>query len=130
MPREDFLDEIHLRILRVTEDLRMIQQELNYAVMEAPGDPELMEMLTQLPEMESLEVLKSALDQMRHFLWFYKQVIVEGSEEGDDLRQVIRQAIASDSAMGSRFSSAQKAACASEALLLHQLLEGKNHKPN
>src|SRR5574340_90692 len=69
------MDEIHLRILRVTEDLRAIQQELNCAAMQAPGDPELMETLSGKPEIDSLNVLKSALDQMRHFLWFYIQVI-------------------------------------------------------
>jgi hypothetical protein len=48
------LDEVHVRILRVTEDLRAIQRELNCAAMEAPGNPELLEALTQLPEMDSL----------------------------------------------------------------------------
>ena len=130
MPREDFLDDIHLRILRVTEDLRIIQQELNCAVMEAPGDPELMEMLTQLPEMESLDVLRSALDQMRHFLWFYKQVITEDSEDGDQLRQTIRQAVSKDAAMSPRFSAAQKFQQTQETMLLQQLFDGKNRKPN
>src|SRR5215831_18980350 len=75
MERDDYLDDVHVRILRVTEDLRAIQRELNCAAMEAPSDPELMEALSQLPEMESLQTLKSALDQMRHFLWFYMQVV-------------------------------------------------------
>ena len=73
------MDEIHLRILRVTEDLRAIQRELNCAAMQAPNDPELMEALSDPPEMESMHVLKSALDQMRHFLWFYMQVMTSGS---------------------------------------------------
>ena len=130
MPRDEFLDDIHLRILRVLEDLRVIQEELNCAVMEAPGDPELMEMLTQLPEMESLDVLKSALDQMRHFLWFYKQVMNDGSEEGDQLRQTIRQGVSPDAALSPRFSAAQKFQQTQETMLLQQLLDGKNHKPN
>ena len=73
MDREsrESMKEIHLRILRVTEDLRMIQRELNCAAMQAPTDPELMEALADPPEVESIQVLKSALDQMRHFLWFY-----------------------------------------------------------
>jgi hypothetical protein len=41
MEKGDFLDEVHVRILRVTEDLRAIQQTLNCAAMQAPGDPEL-----------------------------------------------------------------------------------------
>ena len=41
MDREnrDSMEEIHLRILRVTDDLRMIQRELNCAAMQAPTDP-------------------------------------------------------------------------------------------
>src|SRR5438128_5053399 len=78
--KDNYLDDVHVRMLRVTEDLRAIQHELNCAAMQAPNDPELMEALTQLPEIESLEMLKSALDQMRHFLWFYVQVMTTGSE--------------------------------------------------
>src|SRR6266545_7776626 len=79
------MDEIHLRILRVTEDLRAIQQELNCAAMQIPNDPELLEALSD-NEMDSLQILKSALDQMRHFLWFYMQVMTNDSELGDKLR--------------------------------------------
>ena len=50
-----------------------------------------MEALCQLPEIESLQVLKSVFDQMRHFLWFYMQVMTNESEDGDKLRQSIRQ---------------------------------------
>src|SRR5215469_5185183 len=80
MAKQDYLDDVHSRILRVTEDLRAIQRELNCAAMQAPSDPELMEALTQLPEIESIDVLKSALDQMRHFLWFYVQVMTSDTE--------------------------------------------------
>src|SRR5438105_6207196 len=80
MDKQEYLDDVHVRILRVTEDLRAIQRELNCAAMQAPSDPELMELLSQLPELESLDVLKSALDQMRHFLWFYVQVMTSGAE--------------------------------------------------
>ncbi len=80
MPDANYMDDVHVRMLRVTEDLRAIQRELNCAAMQAPGDPELMEALSQLPEIESLELLKSALDQMRHFLWFYVQVMTSGAE--------------------------------------------------
>ena len=59
------MDDLHLRIARVTEDLRTIQQELNCAAMQAPSDPELMEALNSLSETEPIETLRSALDQMR-----------------------------------------------------------------
>jgi hypothetical protein len=70
MDREsrDSMEDIHLRILRVTDDLGVIQRELNCAAMQAPTDPELMEALADPPEMESIQALKAALDQMRHFL--------------------------------------------------------------
>ena len=89
--REEYLEDVHLRILRVTEDLRAIQRELNCAAMEAPNDPELMEALSELPELEALEVLKSALDQMRHFLWFYVQVMTNDSDVGEKLRETLAQ---------------------------------------
>src|SRR5438132_13552124 len=96
MGKDEYLDDIHIRILRVTEDLRAIQRELNCAAMEAPGGPEFMKALSQLPEMDSLQVLKSALDQMRHFLWFYMQFMTNESEAGDRLRQSIRQTTSED----------------------------------
>ena len=47
LEREEYMEDVHLRILRVTEDLRAIQRELNCAAMEAPNDPELMEALSE-----------------------------------------------------------------------------------
>ena len=76
-------NDLHLRIARVTEDLRTIQQELNCAAMQAPSDPELMEALNSLSETEPIETLRVALDQMRHFLWFYSQVVGSEPELGD-----------------------------------------------
>ena len=96
MGQENYLEEVHSRVMRVTEDLRAIQRELNCAAMQAPTDPELMEALSKLPEMDSLQVLKSALDQMRHFLWFYIQVMTNESEGGEKLRQTIRQKASED----------------------------------
>src|SRR5438309_2687963 len=87
MNANDYMDEIDLRILRVTEDLRAIQRELNCAAMQAPSDPELMEALSALPETEAIQVLTRSLDQMRHFLWFYTQVMSNDPELGDKLRQ-------------------------------------------
>ena len=93
MDREtrESMEDIHLRILRITDDLRVIQRELNCAAMQVPTDPELMEALSDAPEIESMQVLKSALDQMRHFLWFYMQVVTNDSEMGEKFRQSLRQ---------------------------------------
>src|SRR5712692_11680427 len=130
MPKADYMDDVHVRMLRVTEDLRAIQRELNCAAMQAPGDPELMEALNQLPEIESLEVLKSALDQMRHFLWFYMQVMTNESEAGEKIRQSIRQKPSEDVVLSPEASFLEKFKYAADTALLRFLSDGKNRKPN
>lgn len=130
MGKEEYLDDVHIRVLRVTEDLRTIQRQLNCAAMEAPGDPELMEALTQLPEMESLQSLKSVVDQMRHFLWFYMQVMTNESEMGDRLRQTIRQKASEDGLPDADSSILDKFKQATDAAILRYISEGKNRKPN
>ena len=123
MPQNDYFDDVHTRVLRVTEDLRAIQRELNCAAMQAPGDPELMEALARLPEIESLETLKSALDQMRHFLWFYVQVMTADSEPdkpGEGTRKAKGRAAN---------SLVDKCGSMSEAALVRHYVP-KNRKPN
>ena len=124
MANDNYLDDVHVRMLRVTEDLRAIQRELNCAAMEAPGDPELMEALTQLPEIESLEMLRSALDQMRHFLWFYVQVMTSESEvEQSNPKNPARVA-------APRNGFVEKFKNMSDAALLRHFAEAKTRKPN
>jgi hypothetical protein len=129
MSTDDSLEDIHIRILRVTEDLRAIQRELNCAVMEAPGNPELMETLTQLPEIESLDVLKSALDQMRHFLWFYMQVMSNECEASEALCQTLPAKSVSGPAAKSN-PLPGKFQQAAEIAMLQFLSDGKARKPN
>jgi hypothetical protein len=130
MGREDYLEEIHIRILRVTEDLRAIQRQLNCAAMEAPSDPELMEALSQLPEMDALQMLKSSLDQMRHFLWFYMQVMTNESEVGEKLRQSIRQRTTEDGVSQEAAFMKKCRTAADTTSLLRYLTDGKDRKPN
>ncbi len=127
MDREnrESMDDIHLRILRVTEDLRVIQRELNCAAMQAPTDPELMEALADPPEMESIQVLKSALDQMRHFLWFYMQVVTSDSEMGEKFRQTLRQDVPIQAA-----EREQQFQSATDSIMLRYLADSKFRKPN
>jgi len=129
MARED-MDDLHLRIARVTEDLRTIQQELNCAAMQAPSDPELMEALNSLSETEPIDTLRSALDQMRHFLWFYSQVMDNDPELGDKLRQATPGRTSSDETPGLKTSFLDKLSRADELMLLHHLAEAKQRKPN
>jgi hypothetical protein len=122
MPKQDYLDEVHVRIMRVTEDLRAIQRELNCAAMQAPGDPELMEAMSQLPELESIDVLKSALDQMRHFLWFYVQVMTSGAEAEGPSQNT--------SGKPASVSFIEKYNHLSDAALLRYFADAKTRKPN
>jgi hypothetical protein len=124
MANNDYLDDVHVRMLRVTEDLRAIQQELNCAAMQAPNDPELMETLARLPEIESLEMLKSALDQMRHFLWFYVQVMTTGSEVEEPRHRTTQKA------QSTKPDALGKYNTLTEAALLRHYANTKNRKPN
>jgi hypothetical protein len=122
------MNDLHLRIARVTEDLRTIQQELNCAAMQAPSDPELMEALSSLSETEPIETLRVALDQMRHFLWFYSQVMNSDPELGDKLRQAgpanTDESVKSESAFLKRLTRAD------ELMLLQHMTDSKRQKPN
>jgi hypothetical protein len=126
----DDMDDLHLRIARVTEDLRTIQQELNCAAMQAPSDPELMEALTSLSETEPIETLRVALDQMRHFLWFYSQVMNNEPELGDKLRQAGPPKSSPEENSKSENAFLERLTRADELMLLHHLAETKRQKPN
>jgi hypothetical protein len=128
MPNADYMDDVHVRMLRVTEDLRAIQRELNCAAMQAPGDPELMEALTQLPEIESLEVLKSALDQMRHFLWFYVQVMTSDAEAEERPRPNVQKNAPPAGAKEAAFI--EKLKHPTDAAMLRYYADSKTRKPN
>jgi len=129
MGKDADMDDLHQRISRVTEDLRVIQQELNCAAMQAPSDPELMEALNALPETEAIQVLRSSLDQMRHFLWFYAQVMSSDPELGDKLRQTppVHSATGAEKVEPSFLDKLTRA---DEATLLRYLAEAKERKPN
>jgi hypothetical protein len=121
------MSDLHLRIARVTEDLRTIQQELNCAAMQAPSDPELMEALNSLAETEPIDTLRSALDQMRHFLWFYSEVMSNEPELGDKMRQagsVKTEPAKLESSFLDQLSRAD------ELVLLHHLAEARRRKPS
>src|SRR5256885_6359047 len=124
------MNDLHLRIARVTDDLRTIQQELNCAAMQAPSDPELMEALNSLSETEPIETLRVALDQMRHFLWFYSQVMSNEPELGDKLRQSAPATSTTDEKPKAESTFLDKLSRADELMLLHHLTDSKRNKPN
>ncbi len=129
MPRDD-MNELHLRIARVTEDLRNIQQELNCAAMQAPSDPELMEAMNSFSETEPIETLRIALDQMRHFLWFYSQVMNNEPELGDQMRSSASAKSETDESPKVEGSFLDKLSRLDELMLLRHLAEWKLRKPN
>jgi len=118
------MDEVTARIERVAEDLRAIQQELNLAAMQTPADPE-----EEPISVEALETLKSALDQMRHFLWFYEQVVGSESEFGDKLRQVPAKT-ANDETPKLERPFLDQLSRADEVVLMHHMADAKRRKPN
>ena len=122
------MDDLHTRMVRVTEDLRVIQRELNCAAMQAPSDPEWMEAMSALPETEAIQVLCKTLDQMRHFLWFYTQVMSNEPELGDKLRQSSGSKTVEDRNVDTSFLD--RLSRADEAVLLRYLAEAKERKPN
>ena len=128
MGNDTQMDDLHTRMVRVTEDLRAIQRELNYAAMQAPSDPELMEALSALPETEAIQILCKALDQMRHFLWFYTQVMSNEPELGDKLRQSHPPKPVEDKKADTTFLD--QLSRADEAVLLRYLVDAKERKPN
>jgi hypothetical protein len=128
MGTETQMDDLHTRMVRVTEDLRVIQRELNCAAMQAPSDPELMEAMSALPETEAIQVLCKTLDQMRHFLWFYTQVMSNEPELGDKLRQSSGSQTVEDRNVDSSFLD--RLSRADEAVLMRYLAESKERKPN
>ena len=122
------MDDLHIRMMRVTEDLRVIQRELNCAAMQAPSDPELMEALSALPETEAIQVLCKTLDQMRRFLWFYTQVMSNDPELGDKLRQSNASKKVEEAKVDTSFLD--QLTRADEAVLLRYLADAKERKPN
>jgi hypothetical protein len=130
MDRDEFLEDIQIRILRVTEELRGIQQQLNNAAMENSTGPQLGQTDADLPELEALQVLKSALDQMRHFLWFYMEVMSNDSEEGERLRQSIRRKVTEDATFGQEAAFLERFKYAGDTIVLRHLADNKNRKPN
>jgi hypothetical protein len=86
-----------------------------------------MESLSGISETESLQVLQSAIDQMRHFLWFYGQILTGEPAVSEHLRQGAHQA---HPVMSQQPGVSEKTAWPSETALIRMLADGRNRKPN
>ena len=73
------MDDIGLRIRRMTEDLRVIQEELDRAAALDPRHPERSRLLDELVTLELLAEFRSAIDHMRTFLWAYVEAATKKS---------------------------------------------------
>jgi hypothetical protein len=87
-----------------------------------------MEALSALPETEAIQLLCKSLDQMRHFLWFYTQVMSNDPELGDKLRLSNVSQTVEDGNVDTSFLD--KLTRADEAVLLRYLADAKDRKPN
>jgi hypothetical protein len=67
---------------------------------------------------------------MRHFLWFYSQVLNNEPELGDELRQSAPAKTATDEMPKVENSFLDKLSRADEVMLLRHLAEAKQRKPN
>lgn len=82
------------RVDQVVNELASIQDELNRLLVEDSTNPVGSPGSALYPgegELAPLRDLKSVVDQMRHFLWFYLQVVTSGSESSERTLQLLRQ---------------------------------------
>ncbi len=86
------------RIRGVVDELSDIQGTLNRALLDGGDDNEAAP-FRSLADADALRDLKSVVDQLRHFLWFYLQVVSSNSEAGERTLQVLRHATKSANAM-------------------------------
>ena len=80
--------------------------------------------LSALPQTEAIQVLTRSLDQMRHFLWFYVQVMTTDSDAPERANPATQKPLPKDASFIEKFSHI------SDAALLRYFAEGKNRKPN
>ena len=77
-----------------------------------------------------IDTLRCALDQMRHFLWFYSQVMDNDPELGDKLRQSANAKPTTDEKAKLETSFLDQLSRGDELVLLQHLAESKRRKPN
>jgi hypothetical protein len=83
------MDENIARVRRIIEELRLLERELNTALIEGTVDPEAEGAEVEL---EALKDLKSAVDQIRHFLWFYFRAVSGELESSEKTLRLLRRA--------------------------------------
>lgn len=117
MDNANFIESLYLRLLRAANEIKALQQELDCLAMVAFNDPEVAEAMAALLDMDAPCALSAAMDEMRHNLWFYMEVLRNGSQLGDKLREHLG-------------SEQCLPATVDDDVMLRYLAEHRNHKPN
>jgi hypothetical protein len=74
-------------IKRVTKDLEYIQEELNHAARFDASAPARERVMEQMMDVDMIQNLKAAVDNMRQLLWSY---IEASSKEGKDVGETLQ----------------------------------------
>jgi len=85
------MQDFSVRVQNLVEDLAALQHDLNQRLMTGAVDDGASPQLGESADAESIRNLKCAVDQLRHFLWFYLQALSSGSEAGEKTMQLLRQ---------------------------------------
>ena len=81
------MQELNVRIRRVTDDLQAIETELNAAAQADAPPRRREEIMRQLADTAMLNAFKGAVDHMRHLLWSY---IEASSKKDKDVAQTLQ----------------------------------------
>lgn len=119
------------RIDRVVQELSSIQADLNRVLVEDATGEGPTDDLVAATDLEGLRDLKSVVDQVRHFLWFYLQVVAGGSEASERTMQLLRQASKGATAMNatSPLTFFERLNALTEYALVHYQ-DDETRKPN
>lgn len=121
------MEDIADRMRRITEDLRALQRALHEALVNGPVGGE--EESSQPVELESLKDFKSAIDQMRHFLWFYIRAMSNECGAGEKMIELLRQASRASELPSDPDSLLESLNAVSDYAILHYPIP-PNRKPN
>lgn len=86
------MDHVGTRMRRIIDELVYLQRTLQEALVQASHSHYEKEQPVSIGEVQDF---RSAIDQMRHFLWFYVQALSHGCE-GKKLIELLHQASRGD----------------------------------
>ena len=85
------MSDYNERLAHVVQELASLQRDLNQLLMDDAAAAGPTFEFAEKVDAGALRDLKSVVDQMRHFLWFYLQAVSGGSEAGERTMQLLRQ---------------------------------------